>query len=173
MKAPSFRLSKTEKGLLCEEAKKRGISVSTLISQLAMVSEEAKRSGEVRLSSESIHGILSCATEKDLAEAGRKLGEAFPQLYLSGTNRSCDYESCYFLLTKVLGDHNNWYDFNVEETPETTNFILFDDKKLGSKWLIFIAQYAAAVARTILNTNVKFQVAADHVLLEVPKPKKT
>jgi hypothetical protein len=72
-----------------------------------------------------------------------------------------------------LGDHNNWYDFNVEETPETTNFILFDDKKLGSKWLIFIAQYAAAVARTILNTNVKFQVAADHVLLEVPKPKKT
>jgi hypothetical protein len=163
-------MSKSQEAALCAEAEKQGTTVSALINRLLMFGEETKRVGEVRIEARILDGILSCASEEDLAEAGRKFGETFPKTYLNLINRACDFGSCYYLLTKLMRDHSNWYDVKIEETPVSSRFTLLDSNKLGKRWLKFVGEYAAAMVHSVLNVEAKMSIHDDRILLEVPKP---
>jgi hypothetical protein len=171
-KPRTFELTKTQQEGLCALAEKEGISPSAFINRLLFAAEESKQFGEMGLDPNALKGILNCATEEDLAEAGRKFGEDYPKSHLGEIKRLCDYESCYELLIKLFDERNNWYSYKINETPEITRFIFLDSNSVGKKWLRFVGEYAAAITRTVLNVEVKMSIAPDQVVLEIPKPKK-
>jgi hypothetical protein len=169
VKRPYLRISKTQEATLCALAEKQGLSVSDFMDRLLAFGEESKKMGEVRVDSKTLNGIVSCSDEEDLAKMGRKFGERVPKTYLAAINRPCNFESCYYLLTKILGEHNNWYEIKIVETPEAARFILLDSNKLGHTWLRFIGEYASAMVHSLLNVNAKLSIMTDRVQLEVPK----
>lgn len=142
-----------------------------LLSTLIAVGKETEKFGEIILDIQSLKAIIDCGSEKDLAEAGKKVGEIQPKSYLALMNKPCSYESCFNLFTELLREHNNWYSFDFKELPEITIFTFVDKNKLGKKWLIFVEEYTAAMVKTLLNVKVKITLEADRVSLEIYRNK--
>ncbi len=172
----STKLTPSEEKLLCDEASRRGLTVSELLSKLIAAGDEveriegqSQRIEELRFDPTSIKSIMNCAAESDFAEAGKKAGENSANFYLALMKRPCDYSNCFYLLTKELGEHRNWYSYTVKESAERTRLAFLDNNKLGNKWLAFIEGYVASMVKTLLNVEPKTTVEEGKVILEIPK----
>ncbi len=165
----SFRIRESAFAALQEEARKRNVSVNTLLNLLLMSFAEYDRFLEefrlVKLSLPTFRRILQASTEQAIMEAGRGAGSTLPESFLHAKHGGLSQEGLieYF---RLMAQYANIFEFNVTRHPGGTTVTLVHD--LGQKGSAFLGEYARAALK-VSGTKDEVHVDENSVTLELRK----
>ena len=151
----SMRIDKGIDDILKSEAKKRGVSVNTLLDQYLTRYAESYRFFEnmsaIVLSAQTLMGFLKFMDEADIEELGSALGKERPFELLLKRGVQPSYEAAKWYLTKVLGSHSGWFSSSVNESEGEE--LIHMSHPFGIKWSRFLRGYFASFFWEVLGFN--------------------
>jgi hypothetical protein len=139
----SMRIDEGIDDILKSEARKRGVSVNTLLDQYLTRYAESFRFFEnmmaIVLSAQTLMGFLEFANEEEIEKLGADLGKERPFDLLLKRGVQPSYGSAKWYLTKVLGAHSGWFSSSVNESGEKE--LINMSHHFGMKWSSFLKGY--------------------------------
>ena len=167
----TIRTKSESDSVIREEAKKRGVSINSLINQIFERYVITYRFIDsfpcLIIPSEIITGWLDGMTEEHIIKIGKHAGSFVPKhsLFLSGATPNLD--TILSTMEKKVGQHSNWYQFQSQENNGKINLLLRHN--LGRKWSTYLSAYYSALFEDILNISIKFQIGDNSVAIMFPK----
>ncbi len=150
----TMRINEGIDDILKSEAKKRGVSVNTLLDQYLTRYAESYRFFEnlmaTVLSPQTLRGLLEFLEEKDAEDLGSKLGKERPLDLLLKRGIQSSYGAAKWYLTKVLGAHSGWFSSSINESEGKE--LIHMSHPFGIKWSKFLKGYLG----TFLNETLGF-----------------
>lgn len=139
----TMRINEGIDDVLKSEAKKRGVSVNTLLDQYLTRYAESYRFFEnlsaTVLSPQTLRGLLQLIEEEEAEELGVNLGKERPFDLLLKRGVQPSYGAAKWYLTKVLGAHSGWFSSSVNETEGKE--LIHMSHPFGIKWSRFLKGY--------------------------------
>lgn len=156
---------------LREEAKKRGISINSLLNQIIERYVISYRFIDVFpclvIPSEMIRGLLNGLSEDQLKKEGDTAGSFIPKhsLFLKGLTPNL--EDIILCMENMLSQHSHWYQFQCQNMNGRLTMLL--RHRLGEKWSIYLEAYYTALFRTLLNISIKSEIGENSLAITLPK----
>jgi hypothetical protein len=151
----SMRIDEGIDDILKSEAKKRGVSVNTLLDQYLTRYAESYRFFEnmsaIVLSAQTLMGFLKFMDEEDIERLGMALGKERPFELLLKRGVQPTYEAAKWYLNKVLGSHSGWFSSSVNESEGIE--LIHMSHPFGVKWSRFLKGYFGSFFWEILGYN--------------------
>ncbi len=165
----SMRIDEGIDDILKREAKKRGVSVNTLLDQYLTRYAESYRFFEnmsaIVLSAQTLMGFLKFMDEAGLEELGSTFGKERPFELLLKRGVQPSYEAAKWYLTKVLGAHSGWFSSSINETGGKE--LIHMSHPFGIKWSRFLKGYFDSFFGEILEFNPEVQLRSASVTYTV------
>lgn len=165
----SMRIDEGIDDILKSEAKKRGVSVNTLLDQYLTRYAESYRFFEnmsaIVLSAQTLLGFLEFMDEESIEGLGTALGKERPFELLLKRGVQPSYEAAKWFLTKVLGAHSGWFSSSVNMGDEKE--IIHLSHPFGIKWSRFLRGYFGPFFREVLGFNPDVRVLSASVTFTV------
>lgn len=155
--------------VLKSEAKKRGVSVNTLLDQYLTRYAESYRFFEnlmaTVLSPQTLTGLLKFIEEEEVEELGTTLGKERPFDLLLKRGIQPSYEAAKWYLTIVLGAHSGWFSSSVNESggKELINM----SHPYGIKWSRFLKGYLSSFFHETLGFYPEVQTHSGSVTFSI------
>ena len=138
----SFRIKESAFSALQEEAKKRNVSVNSLLNSLLISFADHDRFLEefsmVKLARPTLRRILQASSEEAIREAGKKAGSTIPRSFLMAKRGSVTRESLIDYLG-LMSQYANLFEFNMTRHAGGTTVTLVHD--LGFRGSEFFGEY--------------------------------
>ena len=151
--------------VLKSEAKKRGVSVNTLLDQYLTRYAESYRFFEnlmaTVISPQTLTGLLNYVEEDEAEELGTTLGKERPFDLLLKRGIQPSYESAKWYLTRVLGTHSGWFSSSVNDRDGKELINL--SHPFGIKWRKFLKGYLSTFFKEMLGFYPEVQVLSASV----------
>ena len=165
----TMRINEGIDDILKSEAKKRGVSVNTLLDQYLTRYAESYRFFEnlmaTVLSPQTLRGLLEFLEEKDAEDLGAKLGKERPLDLLLKRGIQPSYGAAKWYLTKVLGAHSGWFSSSINESEGKE--LIHMSHPFGIKWSKFVMGYLSAFFNETLGFYPDVQVLSGSVTFTV------
>ena len=165
----TMRINEGIDDILKSEAKKRGVSVNTLLDQYLTRYAESYRFFEnlsaTVLSPQTLRGLLEFLEEKDAEDLGTKLGKERPLDLLLKRGIQPSYGAAKWYLTKVLGAHSGWFSSSINESEGKE--LIHMSHPFGIKWSKFLMGYFSAFFNVTLGFYPDVQVLSGSVTFTV------
>jgi hypothetical protein len=164
----SFRISETAFLALEEEAKKRNISVNTLVNQLflsfANFDRYFERFGMVKISKVAYRKTLKVAPHKEIVELAREVARNSGKVIILARHGTMSLSGVLDWL-KNLADYAYFFEYNEAITPERKRAITLTHS-LGEKFSIFMEAYAKTLFEEIAM-NPKLTLTEDSITITI------
>jgi hypothetical protein len=151
----SMRIDEGIDDILKSEAKKRGVSVNTLLDQYLTRYAESYRFFEnmsaIVLSAQTLLGFLEFMDEEGIEELGTALGKERPFELLLKRGVQPSYEAAKWYLTKVLAAHSGWFSSSVNDSDGKE--LIHMSHPFGVKWSRFLKGYFGSFFWEVLGYN--------------------
>jgi len=165
----TMRINEGIDDILKSEAKKRGVSVNTLLDQYLTRYAESYRFFEnmsaIVLSAQTLMGFLQFMDEENIEKLGSSLGKERPFELLLKRGVQPSYEAAKWYLTKVLGTHSGWFSSSVNESEGTE--LIHMSHPFGKKWSRFLKGYFGSFFREVLEFNPEVRLLSASVTFTV------
>ena len=165
----SMRIDVGIDDILKSEAKKRGVSVNTLLDQYLTRYAESYRFFEnmsaIVLSAQTLMGLLEFMDEEDIEGLGTALGKERPFELLLKRGVQPSYEAAKWYLTKVLGSHSGWFSSSVNESDGKE--LIHMSHPFGMKWSRFLKGYFGSFFWEVLGFNPAIRLLSASVTFTV------
>ena len=146
--AKSFRVNERALEALQEEAKRKNISVNTLVNQLLLDYAEfgrfVQRVNVMRLSRQTLSEILKGTPEDELVKAAETAGKGAPEALIS-TKWGKINSSTVIEFIRDLSSYANLFEYQEKEESGHSTITLMHE--LGPKWSIFLRHYIGEAFR--------------------------
>ena len=156
----TMRIDEGIDDVLKSEAKKRGVSVNTLLDQYLTKYAESYRFFEnlsaTVLSPQTLKGLLEFIQEDEAEELGATLGKERPFDLLLKRGVQPSYGAAKWYLTKVLGSHSGWFSSSVNESDGKE--LIHMSHPFGLKWSRFLKGYFGSFFKETLGFYPDVQV---------------
>ena len=140
----SFRFDKKQLEVLQSEARRQGISLSSIVNKLVTSYVEygryAQQAQALSLSRNTFSGLLNAIGDEELEDAAGKAGRS-----ASGFVAAVQGGLTVSTIRRFVSDlstHANMFGFNESEANEGYWILLHE---LGPKWSLFLSHYFAAI----------------------------
>ena len=164
-----MRINEGIDDILKSEAKKRGVSVNTLLDQYLTRYAESYRFFEnmsaIVLSAQTLMGFLQFIEEEDIEELSLSLGKERPFELLLKRGVQPSYEAAKWYLTKVLGAHSGWFSSSVNESGGKE--LIHMSHPFGMKWSRFLKGYFGSFFWEVLGFNPEVRLLSASVTFTV------
>jgi len=165
----TMRINEGIDDILKSEAKKRGVSVNTLLDQYLTRYAESYRFFEnmsaIVLSAQTLMGFLQFMDEENIEKLGSSLGKERPFELLLKRGVQPSYEAAKWYLTKVLGTHSGWFSSSVNESEGTE--LIHMSHPFGKKWSRFLKGYFGSFFLEVLEFNPEVRLLSASVTFTV------
>ncbi len=165
----TMRINEGIDDILKSEAKKRGVSVNTLLDQYLTRYAESYRFFEnmsaIVLSAQTLMGFLQFMDEENIEKLGSSLGKERPFELLLKRGVQPSYEAAKWYLTKVLGTHSGWFSSSVNESEGTE--LIHMSHPFGIKWSRFLKGYFGSFFWEVLEFNPEVRLLSASVTFTV------
>jgi hypothetical protein len=165
----TMRINEGIDDILKNEAKKRGVSVNTLLDQYLTRYAESYRFFEnlsaTVLSPQTLTGLLHFIEEEEAENLGAKLGKERPLELLLKRGVQPSYLAAKWYLTKVLGAHSGWFSSSVNETEGKE--LIHLSHPFGLKWSKFLKGYLGSFFNEILGFYPETQILSGSVTFTI------
>ena len=165
----TMRINEGIDDILKSEAKKRGVSVNTLLDQYLTRYAESYRFFEnmsaIVLSAQTLMGFLQFIEEEDIEELSLSLGKERPFELLLKRGVQPSYEAAKWYLTKVLGAHSGWFSSSVNESGGKE--LIHMSHPFGMKWSRFLKGYFGSFFWEVLGFNPEVRLLSASVTFTV------
>ncbi len=165
----TMRINEGIDDILKSEAKKRGVSVNTLLDQYLTRYAESYRFFEnmsaIVLSAQTLMGFLQFIEEEDIEELSLSLGKERPFELLLKRGVQPSYEAAKWYLTKVLGAHSGWFSSSVNESGGKE--LIHMSHPFGIKWSRFLKGYFGSFFWEVLGFNPEVRLLSASVTFTV------
>jgi hypothetical protein len=142
----SFRLDESALAAIQEDAKKRNVSVNTLLNQLVLTyasyDRPMKRFHMIKLPASTFKHMLQAATSETVTAAGHSAGEDVPKTYIRAKWGEFTVENALNYL-KITADHTNLFEYSEITRGGKVNVTLTHD--FGAKGSLFLQRYVQAI----------------------------
>jgi hypothetical protein len=140
----SFRINESAFLAIEEEAKKRNISLNTLVNQLllsfANFDRYFQKFGMTKISKVSYRKTLKAIPDEEIIELAREVAQNSGKVIVLARNGTMSLTGVLDWC-KDLADYANWFQFNEVRTPEGKQVITLTHD-LGAKFSIFMIAYS-------------------------------
>ena len=139
----TIRTSTENDDVIREEAKKRGISMNSLINQIIEKYVTTYRLIEtfpcLIIHCEMVKGWFDGMAEDFLVGEGTIAGSFVPKHGLFLNKMTPNLENILVTMQKRVSQHSNWYQFQFQKTNGRVHLLLRHN--LGRKWSVFLNAY--------------------------------
>ncbi len=143
----SFRISESAFLALEEEARKRNISLNTLVNQLflsfANFDRHFQKFGMVKMSKVSYRKTLKAIQDKEIVELAREVAQNSGRVIILATHGTLSLRGALDYL-KNLADYAYFFEYNEVLSPEGKRVITLTHD-LGEKFSVFLVSYAKSL----------------------------
>ena len=165
----TMRIDEGVDDILKSEAKKRGVSVNTLLDQYLTRYAESYRFFEnlmaIVLSPQTLIGLLQFIEEEDIEELGASLGKERPFDLLLKRGVQPSYEAAKWYLTRVLGAHSGWFSSSVNDNG--VKELVHMSHPFGIKWSMFLKGYLSSFFNETLGFTPEVQILSASVTFSI------
>jgi len=165
----TMRIDEGIDDILKSEAKKRGVSVNTLLDQYLTKYAESYRFFEnlsaTVLSPQTLIALLQFIEEEEAEDLGVTLGKERPLELLLKRGVQPSYAAAKWHLTKVLGAHSGWFSSSVNETEGKE--LIHLSHPFGVKWSKFLKGYLGTFLNEILGFYPEVQALSGSVTFTI------
>lgn len=150
----SFRINEGAFLALEEEAKKRNISVNTLVNQLflsfANFDRYFQKFGMTKISKVSYRKTLKSVPDPEVVELGKEVARNSGKVVILSRYGTMSLTGVLDWL-KDLADHGHWFQYNEVRSPEGKPVVTLTHD-LGTKFSVFMVSYARELFAQIAVT---------------------
>jgi len=147
----SFRISESAFLALEEEARKRNISLNTLVNQLflsyANFDRYFRRFGMLKISNVAYRSTLKAVPDQEIVEAAREVARNSARVVLLTRYGTLSLAGVLEYL-KSLADYAYWFEYNEVLSPERKRVITLTHS-LGQKFSLFMVAYSKSLFEQI------------------------
>jgi len=140
----SFRINESAFSAIEEEAKKRNISVNSLVNQLflsfANFDRYFQKFGMTKISKVSYRKTLRSVPDAEVTELAREVAQNSGKVVILARYGTMSLKGLQDWL-KDLSDYANWFQYNEVDSPEGKRVITLTHD-LGTKFSTFMVAYA-------------------------------
>ncbi len=168
----SLRINGEAFDALKEDAKRRGITVNTLVNQLFLAYKDFdryfERMGMIKISSATFKRLLSATSENGIAEVGRQAGTDIPRAIIIAKYGLLSFQTiCGFL--RMMSDYAKLYEYSEVTSPDGGSKILTLMHDLGQNGSPFLIHYVKAIFLDI-DLEPRISSSEHSVIVEVRFP---
>ncbi len=146
--AKSFRVNERALEGLQEEAKRKNISVNTLVNQLLLDYAEfgrfVQRASVLRLSRQTFGEILNATPEEGLVKAAETAGRSAPEALIASKWGKVNTGTVIEFI-RDLSSYANLFEYQEKDEGGHSTITLMHE--LGPKWSVFIRNYIGEAFR--------------------------
>jgi hypothetical protein len=164
----SFRISENAFLALDEEARKRNISLNTLVNQLflsfANFDRYFQKFGMVKVSKVSYRKTLKAVPDNEVVELAREVAQNSGRVILLARNGTLSLKGVLEYL-KNLADYAYFFEYNEALSPEGKRVITLTHS-LGQKFSLFMIDYSKSLFEQIAM-NPKLTSTEDSITITI------
>jgi hypothetical protein len=164
----SFRINESAFLALEEEARKRNISLNTLVNQLFLSFANFDRSfqkfGMLKISNVAYRRTLNAVPDDDIIETAREVAQNSARVVLLTRYGTLSLAGVLEYL-KSLADYAYWFEYNEVLSPEKKRVVTLTHN-LGGKFSLFMVAYSKSLFEQIAM-NPKLASTEDSITITI------
>ena len=164
----SFRINEDAFLALEEEARKRNVSLNTLVNQLFLSFAHFDRSfqkfGMLKISKVAYRRTLAAVPDREIVETAREVAENSARVVILSRYGTLTLAGVLEYL-KSLADYAYWFEYNEVTSPERKRVVTLTHT-LGQKFSLFMAAYSKSLFEQI-TMNPKLTSTEDSITITI------
>lgn len=165
----SFRIDQSALDSLQEDARRKKISVNTLVNQLLLAHRDFdryyERMGLIKIASATFNIILDAAPEEHVIEAGRAAAVDAPRAIIIAKYGVLSLQTILDFL-RMMSEYANLFEYNQVDSDGGRKKIITLMHKLGVNGSLFLTHFVKTIFASI-NIETKISSSGHSVMVEV------
>ena len=157
--------------VLKNEAKKQGLTVSSLLNQIVhryvMFTRFAQKNPTISFTYRTFNPFLENFPKQELLTVGEKLGSSVPKDILLQRGKQKDVETCFWMLEQLFDKYKNWFQYTHTVVNGKDRAHL--SHQLDPKWSIFLKGYMKGLFTTICDKNPEIFTSDNSITVQLKK----